>query len=107
MYAVCMYVCMYVCIGTLTDIPVQIHDKSVDFWTLCALYYVADVAMITSVRDGMNLVAYEYVTSQKKVSHHSVYPSREIAYHIFLLLWPYAYGRDLTKKIKRNYQNIL
>ena len=29
---------------------------SVDFNELCALYQVAEVALITSLRDGMNLV---------------------------------------------------
>jgi trehalose 6-phosphate synthase/phosphatase len=31
----------------------------------CALYHVADVMLISSVRDGMNLVAYEYIACQK------------------------------------------
>lgn len=31
---------------------------------LCALYAVTDVAMVTSLRDGMNLVSYEYVACQ-------------------------------------------
>ncbi|KAM0068886.1 putative alpha,alpha-trehalose-phosphate synthase (UDP-forming) [Helianthus debilis subsp. tardiflorus] len=35
-----------------------------DFNTLCALYAVADVALITSVMDGMNLVSYEFVACQ-------------------------------------------
>lgn len=32
---------------------------------LIALYTMADICLITSTRDGMNLVAYEYVTCQK------------------------------------------
>ena len=31
---------------------------------LSALYNVADVALITSLRDGMNLVSYEYIACQ-------------------------------------------
>ena len=31
---------------------------------LCALYAVTDVALVTSLRDGMNLVSYEYVACQ-------------------------------------------
>ncbi|XP_035831190.1 alpha,alpha-trehalose-phosphate synthase [UDP-forming] 1 isoform X1 [Helianthus annuus] len=31
---------------------------------LCALYAVADVALITSVMDGMNLVSYKFVACQ-------------------------------------------
>ena len=32
---------------------------------MCALYSVADAMVITSVRDGMNLVAFEYCASQR------------------------------------------
>lgn len=39
--------------------------NSVNFNQLVALYRVADVCLITSTRDGMNLVAYEYIASQK------------------------------------------
>uniref|UniRef100_A0A251UDU8 Putative glycosyl transferase, family 20 n=1 Tax=Helianthus annuus TaxID=4232 RepID=A0A251UDU8_HELAN len=43
------------------SVPVHFLDQSLDFNTLCALYAVADVALITSVMDGMNLVSYEFV----------------------------------------------
>ena len=33
---------------------------------MCALYRVADAMVITSVRDGMNLVAYEYIACQQE-----------------------------------------
>lgn len=33
---------------------------------LCALYAVTDVALVTSLRDGMNLVSYEYVACQSE-----------------------------------------
>lgn len=33
---------------------------------LCALYAVTDVLLVTSLRDGMNLVSYEYVACQSK-----------------------------------------
>jgi trehalose-6-phosphate synthase len=36
----------------------------VPFDELVALYAAADVCLISSTRDGMNLVAYEYVASQ-------------------------------------------
>lgn len=42
---------------------IYLVNQSVDFNTLCALYYVSDVLLITSLRDGMNLVAMEYVIS--------------------------------------------
>ena len=35
--------------------------------TQCALYRMADCLLITSVRDGMNLVPFEYVACQKVV----------------------------------------
>jgi len=38
--------------------------RSVPFAELTALYSVADVCLLTSTRDGMNLVAFEYVACQ-------------------------------------------
>ncbi|KAF4708279.1 hypothetical protein FOZ62_026682, partial [Perkinsus olseni] len=48
-----------------TGPPVIYLDGCVDHQELTALYRVADVALISSIRDGMNLVAYEYVASQQ------------------------------------------
>lgn len=42
---------------------IYLVNKSVDFSTLCALYCVSDILLITSLRDGMNLVAMEYVSA--------------------------------------------
>ncbi|KAM7524934.1 hypothetical protein LguiA_014836 [Lonicera macranthoides] len=50
--------------GTLTTVPIHHLDRSLDFHALCALYSVTDVALVTSLRDGMNLVSYEYVACQ-------------------------------------------
>jgi trehalose 6-phosphate synthase/phosphatase len=50
--------------GTLTDAPLHFLDKCVDLVTLVALYAIADVCFISSTRDGMNLVAFEYIASQ-------------------------------------------
>ncbi|MCB0583196.1 MAG: bifunctional alpha,alpha-trehalose-phosphate synthase (UDP-forming)/trehalose-phosphatase [Phaeodactylibacter sp.] len=47
--------------GTPFWTPVRYFYRSVDFPTLCGLYYSADIALITPRRDGMNLVAKEYV----------------------------------------------
>ncbi|XVF35057.1 hypothetical protein REPUB_Repub18cG0112100 [Reevesia pubescens] len=54
---------------TLTAVPIHHLDRSLDFHALCALYAVTDVALVTSLRDGMNLVSYEFVACQdaKKV----------------------------------------
>lgn len=40
-------------------------NSSVNFEELCALYASADVLLITSLRDGMNLVALEYLACQE------------------------------------------
>lgn len=51
--------------GTVKQAPIIFINQSVDFHDLCALYAVADVAFVTSVRDGMNIVSYEYVVCQQ------------------------------------------
>lgn len=50
--------------GNLEWTPVIYQYKSIDFKTLGALYAAADVALITPIRDGMNLVAKEFVASR-------------------------------------------
>ncbi|KAL1560390.1 Trehalose-6-P synthase/phosphatase complex synthase subunit [Salvia divinorum] len=50
--------------GSLTAVPIHHLDRSLEFHELCALYAVTDVALVTSLRDGMNLVSYEFVACQ-------------------------------------------
>ena len=50
--------------GTPTYTPLHYLDKSIDFDEMVALYRLADVCVVTSLRDGMNLVSYEYVACQ-------------------------------------------
>lgn len=50
--------------GTLTYVPIHHLDRQLSFHELSALYAVTDVALVTSLRDGMNLVSYEYVACQ-------------------------------------------
>lgn len=50
--------------GTRTWQPIVYMYKSVPFEYLSALYQLADIAFIAPIRDGMNLVAKEYVASQ-------------------------------------------
>lgn len=38
--------------------------RSVSFEELTALYSIADICLLTSTRDGMNLVSFEYVACQ-------------------------------------------
>ncbi|WJX72528.1 threalose-6-phosphate phosphatase, variant 2 [Trifolium repens] len=52
--------------GTLTAVPIHHLDRTLEFHALCALYAVTDVAIVTSLRDGMNLVSYEFVACQEK-----------------------------------------
>lgn len=49
--------------STLQWQPLIYRYNHLSFEELCALYQVADVALITPLRDGMNLVAKEYVAS--------------------------------------------
>lgn len=50
--------------GTLDWVPVSYQYKSIDFKRLTGLYFAADVALITPLRDGMNLVAKEFVSTR-------------------------------------------
>ncbi|KAM0747052.1 trehalose-6-phosphate synthase [Meredithblackwellia eburnea MCA 4105] len=52
--------------GTVEFMPIHFMHRSIPFEELTALYSVADVCLVTSTRDGMNLVAYEYIASQQK-----------------------------------------
>jgi trehalose 6-phosphate synthase/phosphatase len=45
-------------------VPVWYLYQSQDFHALRALYEIADVALLTPLRDGMNLVAKEYIASK-------------------------------------------
>jgi trehalose 6-phosphate synthase/phosphatase len=50
--------------GTLNSVPIHYLYQSVSAERLTALYRAADVMLVTPIRDGMNLVAKEYVASQ-------------------------------------------
>lgn len=50
--------------STLEWQPIIYRYSNLSFDDLCALYQSADVGLITPIRDGMNLVAKEYVASQ-------------------------------------------
>ena len=51
--------------GEVDWVPVVYISRFIPTPTLLALYNVADVALITPLRDGMNLVAKEYVASRR------------------------------------------
>eukprot|EP00871_Galdieria_phlegrea_P004938 jgi/Galph1/5445/GphlegSOOS_G4068.1 len=49
----------------LDYVPIHFFHQMISFEELCALYVVGDVAIISSLRDGMNLVSYEYIYCQQ------------------------------------------
>ncbi|KAA8495657.1 Alpha,alpha-trehalose-phosphate synthase UDP-forming A [Porphyridium purpureum] len=63
--------------GSVDYSPIVFINQSVKFDLLCALYYVADACVVTSIRDGMNLVSYEYVMCQ--LQNHGVLILSEFA----------------------------
>lgn len=57
--------------------PIHHLDRCLTFRELCALYSITDVALVTSLRDGMNLVSYEYIACQS--DNHGVLVLSEFA----------------------------
>lgn len=52
--------------GTVEFVPIHYMHKSVSFNELISLYSVSDVCLVSSTRDGMNLVSYEYIACQQE-----------------------------------------
>jgi len=52
--------------GRMSWVPIHYFYRSYPFTALGAFYRMCDVAVITPVRDGMNLVCKEYVASREK-----------------------------------------
>lgn len=52
--------------GTIEFMPIHFLHQSVPFDELTALYAVSDACLVSSTRDGMNLVSYEYIATQRK-----------------------------------------
>ena len=50
--------------GSLGWVPIWYLYRSLPFVNLAALYHVTDVALVTPLRDGMNLIAKEFVASK-------------------------------------------
>lgn len=46
--------------------PIIYLHRSIPFTELTALYSIADMCLLTSSRDGMNLVAFEYIACQEQ-----------------------------------------
>ncbi|WP_420460460.1 bifunctional alpha,alpha-trehalose-phosphate synthase (UDP-forming)/trehalose-phosphatase [Neolewinella sp.] len=51
--------------STFDWMPIHYYYRSVNFAALTTLYKEADIALITPLRDGMNLVAKEYVAAKE------------------------------------------
>jgi trehalose 6-phosphate synthase len=52
--------------GTVEFVPIHYLHKSVSFDELISLYSISDVCLVSSTRDGMNLVSYEYIACQQQ-----------------------------------------
>jgi trehalose 6-phosphate synthase/phosphatase len=65
--------------GTIDWTPVSYMYRSLPFDQLAALYHVADIALITPLRDGMNLVAKEFVACQRDKKEQGVLILSEMA----------------------------
>ncbi len=52
--------------GTIEFMPIHFLHQSVPFEELTALYAVSDACLVSSTSDGMNLVSYEYIATQRK-----------------------------------------
>jgi trehalose 6-phosphate synthase/phosphatase len=50
--------------GTLEWTPVTYQYRSLPFSSLAALYNISDIALVTPLRDGMNLIAKEYLATR-------------------------------------------
>jgi trehalose 6-phosphate synthase len=52
--------------GTVEFVPIHYLHKSIPFDELISLYHISDVCLVSSTRDGMNLVSYEYIACQEE-----------------------------------------
>jgi trehalose-6-phosphate synthase len=64
-------------VGTVEFVPIHFMHRSIPFNELVALYAVSDVCLVSSTRDGMNLVSYEYISAQQ--NNHGVMILSEFA----------------------------
>jgi len=65
--------------GTLDWTPVSYIYRSLSFEKISAMYNIADVALITPLRDGMNLVAKEFVAAQSQKQEQGILILSEMA----------------------------
>lgn len=85
--------------------PIRYFYRSLPFEEVAAYYAASDVAWITPLRDGLNLVAKEFVTAQAAVGRHGVLVLSQFAgaaaeLHGALLTNPYD-TEDLTTTLRQ------
>ncbi|RPF49411.1 trehalose 6-phosphate synthase/phosphatase [Thermodesulfitimonas autotrophica] len=51
--------------GSVGWTPIRYLNRTLTFHPLAAMYAVADVALVTPLRDGMNLIAKEYIATRR------------------------------------------
>ena len=66
--------------GTVEFMPIHFMHKSLAFDELCALYAVSDVCLVTSTRDGMNLVSNVDLPSLADPLTHSIPGRNQVSY---------------------------
>ncbi len=54
--------------GTISWTPILYQFKNNSFKTIAALYNMSDVALVTPLRDGMNLIAKEYIATRTELT---------------------------------------
>jgi len=50
--------------GSVLNVPIHYLDQTLSDVSICALYMIADVCLVSSIRDGMNIVSYEFICCQ-------------------------------------------
>ena len=65
--------------GSLGWTPVSYLYRSLPFEKISAMYNIADIALITPLRDGMNLVAKEFVATQNEKEQQGILILSEMA----------------------------
>ncbi|HRR93589.1 MAG TPA: bifunctional alpha,alpha-trehalose-phosphate synthase (UDP-forming)/trehalose-phosphatase, partial [Bacteroidales bacterium] len=51
--------------STIDWMPIIYFFRGFDFEQLCAIYYISEIALVTPLRDGMNLIAKEFIAAKK------------------------------------------
>lgn len=66
--------------GTVESMPIHFIHRSVNFEELCALYAISDACLVTSTRDGMNLVRGTPVARAPRRAMLTCHPCFQVSY---------------------------